>query len=250
MMNDNLPELLKQCMDLNEPSVDIITNKLKLPWLKLDLNFSNTLGDEYVQKLQAEEASWRALWKTDFDHIKYQVKGWNGAFLFGPKNFSNFLSAVADNKEFSENLYDEDCQCKFFRKNFDFEWKVDSTDQIRKWVSDFIPDHDLNIVNTYVLPPGGYVFPHRDYSYHGAGLAKIYIPVRWEAGSVFGIYGVGNMPLSSGDVFLINNYTLPHWVYNGSNSHRVVISIGADLDSPKLSKLIKESFAKTFGIST
>lgn len=249
MTNDNIPELLKQCIDLNEPSIDIIANKLKLPWLKLNLNFSGTLDNDYVQQLQAEDTSWRAIWQTDFDHIKYQVNGWNGSFLFGPENFLDFLSAVSDNKEFFENSYDEDCQCKFFRKNFNFEWKVNPQDQIRKWVSDLIPDCDLNIVNTYVLPPQGYVYPHRDYSYHGSGLAKIYIPVQWEAGSVFGMYGVGNMPLSNGDAFLINNYSLPHWVYNGSDSHRVVISIGANLESPKLSRLIKESFVNLFGIT-
>ena len=249
MMDNNLPELLKQCIEHNEPSVDIITNRLKLPWLKLNLNFSNVLDNEYVQKLQAEELSWRTTWYGTADPVRVNRSPWLGRFLFGPKNFSDFLSAVAHNEKFSKNSYDEDCQCKFFRKDFEFEWKVDSNNKIRKWVSNLIPDCDLNIVNTYVLPPQGYVLPHTDRSYYGSGTAKIYIPVTWEAGSVFGMYGVGNIPLSSGDVFLINNYTLPHWVYNGSDSHRVVISIGANLDSPNLAVLIKESFIKTFGIN-
>lgn len=248
MMNDNLPELLKQCIEHNEPSIDIIANKLKLPWLKLNLNFLNALDNDYIQKLQDEGNSWRAAWQTDFENIRYQVKGWNGTLLYGPKNFSDLVSAVNSRPELSGKFFDEDCQCKFFKETIDFEWKVSNNDQIRTWISNLIPDCDLNIVNTYVLPPQGYVYPHRDYSCHGSGMAKIYIPVKWETGSVFGMYGVGNIPLNSGDVFLINNYTLPHWVYNNSNSYRVVISIGANLESPKLAKLIKESFAKTFDI--
>ena len=33
------------------------------------------------------------------------------------------------------------------------------------------------------------------------------------------MYGCGDVPIKQGDVFLVNNYTLPHWVYNGSNDN-------------------------------
>lgn len=247
-MNDNLPELLTQCLAHNKFDIDVVTDQLKLPWLKLDLKFSNALSPQYIKSLESTTNGWRDAWNANFENIKYQVKGWNGNFIFGPSNMNEFLSLVQKNKTWSEKFFDEDSQCKFFRNDVEFEWKVDSSDPIRSWISSLVPDQDLNIVNTYVLPPGGYVFPHRDYSYHNSGMVKIYIPVTWEAGSVFGLYGVGNIPLSSGDVFLINNYTLPHWVYNGSNKHRLVISIGANLKSPRLQKAIEKSFNKTFGI--
>ena len=60
------------------------------------------------------------------------------------------------------------------------------------------------------------------------------------------MYGCGDVPIKQGDVFLVNNYTLPHWVYNGSNDNRVVIDIGANLNSPIIKKLIESSFTKRF----
>ena len=78
------------------------------------------------------------------------------------------------------------------------------------------------------------------------GLAKIYIAVRWGQGNVFGQYGCGNMPVKQGDVFLVNNYTLPHWVFNGSDSERIVLDISANLHSPNIKNSIIKSFKKGF----
>lgn len=248
MTIDNIPRLMQRCLEFNAFDIDIVSNSLKLPWLKLNLQFTNNLDLEYINSLASMNQGWRDQWGTQFKDTDYQVKEWNGNFIFGPTDMNKFLKIVGKEPHWIKNKFDEDCQCKFFRNSAKFDWLVNKDDPIRKWISALIPDQDLNIVNTYVLPPGGYVYPHRDYSYYDSGLAKLYIPIQWENGSVFGMYGVGNIPLTSGTVFLINNYTLPHWVYNGSDQSRVVVSIGANLKSPKLTDLIKQSFNRTFGI--
>lgn len=239
--------MLAQCLEQNTPDVNIITNKLKLPWLKLNLR-GPEVSTDYIDHLEQLARNWRQLWQYDLEHIAYQVKGWNGSMLFGPTDMPAFLNHVHAQPGWDQNRYDEDCQCKFFRSQFDFAWAVDQHDAIRQWVNELIPDADINIVNTYFLPPGGFVFPHRDYSALNDGLAKLYIPVQWDTGSRFGMYGLGDIPLSPGDVFLLNNYSLPHWVFNGSKQRRMVISIGANLNSPTLSRLIIDSFQLTFGI--
>ena len=91
----------------------------------------------------------------------------------------------------------------------------------------------------------GYVFPHRDYAIDNMGLAKIYVALKWSKDNIFGMYGCGNIPINEGDVFLLNNYTLPHWVYNGSNEDRVVIDISANLHSPMIKQKIIDAFKKS-----
>ena len=78
------------------------------------------------------------------------------------------------------------------------------------------------------------------------GLAKIYVALKWSKDNVFGMYGCGDIPIREGDVLLLNNYTLPHWVYNGSKEDRIVIDISANLHSPIIKNKIIEAFRKAF----
>ena len=118
---------------------------------------------------------------------------------------------------------------------------------MRRQLKKIIPnDDDINLVNSYSLPPKGYVFPHRDYAIDGMGLAKIYVALKWGKGNVFGMYGCGDIPIKEGDVILLNNYTLPHWVYNGSDEDRVVIDISANLHSPVIKDKIIQAFKRSF----
>ena len=115
----------------------------------------------------------------------------------------------------------------------------------RKYVESLFPNIlDINIVNFYVLPPGGYLFPHVDPCTGPKNLNKLYIPLLWETGNEFGFYKWGNMPLKQGNVYLINNYRFAHWVLNRSNTHRIVLDIGANLNS--LSDRIINSFLCKF----
>ena len=238
-------KLIHDCIQYNGPDVNIITQYLKLPWLKLNTTFP-VLSDEYVHHLHKISNDWRNQWKFDLENkIGYQVKGWNGNVLFAP-NLEQLVDIVENNPSWKGKMYDEDCQCKMFRSELNYSWRVDTDDPIRKWVNSLAPDNDINLVNTYFLPPGGYVFPHRDYSIEKIGLAKIYIAAKWGDGNTFGMYGVGNMPIEENDVYLINNYTLPHWVHNNSNKLRMVIDISSNLASTKIEKLIIESFQRKF----
>lgn len=238
MMKNKLPKLLQDVLDNNTFDVDIITKKLKLPWLKLNIKFDPPTNSD-LEKLYTTD-DWRKLWKfEDYSKNAYQIKQWNGKLMFGPKDFPRFLE---ESSKFSNYVADQDSKCKFYREKFTYGWYIDESHYIRSQISKIIPDNDLNIVNTYILPPEGYLFPHKDYPINDIGLAKIYVALKWKEGNVFGMYGCGNLPIEEGDVFLINNYTLPHWVYNGSKENRIVIDIGANLNSKVISKKIIEAF--------
>lgn len=243
-MKDKIPKLLKDAIGENSIDIDIITKKLKIPWLKLDISFDPPSDADIDQLLSNKD--WRKKWNsTDQDSASYQVKGWNGNIFFGPTDFDKFLSM--NEKENKQHDHDEDSKCRKFRKELEYSWCVNDNSYIRKQVKKILPnDNDINLVNSYSLPPGGYVFPHRDYAIDGMGLAKIYVALKWSKENIFGMYGCGAIPISEGDVFLLNNYTLPHWVYNGSNDDRIVIDISANLHSPIIKNKIIEAFRKAF----
>lgn len=244
MTKNNIPKLLQDAMTENTYDINVITKHLKLPWLKLDIKF-DVPTDQQIQQLISPD-DWRKKWQFPDEDASYQVKGWNGDIFFGPKNFKDFLDLTT--AEHGGHGDDEDSHCRNLRKKVEYEWKVNDDNYVRKQVNKFLPDDkDINIVNSYVLPPGGYVFPHRDYASDNMGLAKIYVALKWSAKNIFGMYGCGNIPINEGDVFLLNNYTLPHWVYNGSNDNRIVIDIGANLHSQQLKEKVIDAFQKTFG---
>ncbi len=247
MIKNNIPKLLQDAMLGNTYDIDVITKHLKLPWLKLDIKFDLPTDTEVRQLISPDD--WRKKWQFPDTDASYQVKDWNGDIFFGPKHFKDFLQLTA--AEHGGHGDDEDSHCRKLRKKVDYEWKVDENNYVRRQVSRFFPDEeDINLVNTYVLPPGGYVFPHRDYASDNIGLAKIYVALKWSDKNRFGMYGCGNIPINQGDVFLLNNYTLPHWVHNGSNDDRIVIDIGANLHSPIIKDKIIEAFKKTFNSTT
>ena len=244
MTNDNIPKLLKDAMSENTFDIDVITKHLKLPWLKLDIKFDEP-SDAEVEQMKSRD-DWRKKWQFPDDDASYQVKGWNGDIFFGPQKFDDFLALTT--KENGGHNDDEDSHCRKLRNEVAYEWKVNEDHYVRRQVTRILPEtKDINIVNSYILPPGGYVFPHRDYATDGMGLAKIYVALKWSDKNTFGMYGCGNIPIKQGDVFLLNNYTLPHWVYNGSSDDRIVIDIGANLHAPKVKQKIIDAFKQTFG---
>ena len=247
-MNVKLPALLQDSINRNAPDVDVITKHLKLPWIKLDLKFP-ALSGNYINNKHQESINWRHKWNYDTENaLGYQVNGWNGNLLFGPADLLSFTQEIDQDPKWRNGQYDEGCRCRMFRHQFDYTWTVDKDDPIRQWVSNLFDNQDLNLVNTYFLPAGGYVFPHRDYAIDNTALSKLYIAIQWSSGNVLGMYGVGNMPIVEGDVFLLNNYTLPHWVYNGSTNLRMVLDVNANFTSTKIKEIIFNSFKKLYGI--
>ena len=239
MTIDKLPKLLRDALQDNTYDVDVITKHLKLPWLKLDIELG-TWSDDEIGQLQTSD-DWRSQWRfKGLNENAYQVKDWNGKILFGPCDFEKFIDISGQ----ESHDHDEDSKCRHHRHQLEYDWVQPSAVQER--IESIIPREHLNLVNSYILPKGGYVFPHRDYAIDGMGLAKIYVAARWGDGNRFGMYGCGDIPIKQGDVILLNNYTLPHWVYNGSDTDRLVIDISADLRSPVISDSIVNAFKRTF----
>jgi len=230
----NFPPLIEQASKNNKFDLNTFLN-CGLPWLKLDLQvpqFSQQVIDHAVETMQ----DWRSQW--GLIDPNYQVKEWNGTMMFGPADWSNWLELIKDN-EFAN---DEDHLCMIHRKDVEFDWRIPKDNAIRQWINSWLDDSNINIVNTYVLPPGGYLFPHIDPCEHQRALNKIYIAVKWPEGAEFGFLNFGNIPMKTGDAYIINNYRYPHWVLNRSNENRVVLDIGCNLHS--IEPLIKQSFLK------
>ena len=248
MTDPAIPKILADALAYNAVDVDIICRRLKIPWLTLDLT-APVLAQSYLEDLYLRSLDWRETWGfQDLENNAYQVKGWNGQLLFGPRDLPVFLQDAHTRDGGRYAWYDEDSQVRNLRSQTECAWRLDSGDPIRTWVEDLVGDPDLNMVNTYWLPPGGFVLPHRDYTLDENGLNKIYLAVDWAPGNRFGMYGCGDLPIEQGQVLLINNYTLPHWVYNGSDRKRLVLSMSANLKSPTLERLIVQAYRRTFGM--
>ena len=67
MMKNKLPKLLQDVLDNNTFDVDIITKKLKLPWLKLNIKFDPPTNSD-LEKLYTTD-DWRKLWKFGIQRI-------------------------------------------------------------------------------------------------------------------------------------------------------------------------------------
>ena len=90
MMKDKIPKLLDDAIKQNDYDIDVITKNLKIPWLKLDMEFDKPTDSELLNLYSKN--SWREKWQyltTDFH--SYQVKGWSGDILFGPTDWDYFM---------------------------------------------------------------------------------------------------------------------------------------------------------------
>ena len=232
------PKLIEDLSANNKLELDTLLG-CGLPWLKLDYAVPE-FNESVFTSAVSQSTDWRTQWgfndKYKGDNNDSQVKGWNGQLLFGPHNWEEWIKIYTDKSD-----SDEDEMCKRYRQDIEFSWRLQEDHPIRQFVESIFPNPaDINIVNFYTLPPGGYLFPHVDPSIGNKALNKIYIPLLWEHGNEFGFYQWGNIPIHQGDVYLINNYRYAHWVCNKSNSYRVVLDIGANLNS------ISEKIIKNF----
>jgi hypothetical protein len=233
------PKLIEEVSHHYQFELDHCLNS-GIPWIKLKIEvpeFDQTVFDDAVN----QSTNWREQWeftnKQENIEIDYQIKKWNGQVLFGPSDWNAWMKLVSgDNKK-----NDEDRLCMIHRNNFDFNWRLEPNHPIRTFVESIFPNQkDINLVNFYVLPPGGYLFPHVDPCEAHSGLNKVYVALKWKEGNEFGFYKWGNAPIVERSAYLINNYRYAHWVLNRSNEPRVVLDIGANLYSIK--DLIEESF--------
>lgn len=232
------PKLINDLIENNKLDLDTLLS-CGIPWLKLNIEVPR-FSKEVIQEGILQSTNWRDYW-GDVE-TNYQVKTWNGSMLFGPKNFNQFRSDMSKNPNYGIDD-DYDHMCMMHRHEYEYEWRLQSDHPIRLFVESIFPNkEDINVVNYYVSPPGGYLFPHRDNTSGKKQLNKIYIPLQWAKGNELGFYNWGNAPFKEGEAYLVNNYSHTHWFVNRSDLDRIVLAIGSNLQS--IENLIIESFLK------
>ena len=90
MMKDKMPKLLSDVIEENTYDIDVITKKLKIPWLKLDMPFDRPSDYELASVYSSND--WREKWQLpDTKKRSYQVAGWSGDVMFGPTDWDTFI---------------------------------------------------------------------------------------------------------------------------------------------------------------
>jgi hypothetical protein len=99
---------------------------------------------------------------------------------------------------------------------------------------------DIKMLFIGILPPGGYIAPHKDRqtpkSQSNDSDYNLYIPMAWQAGNYFKFNGGGI--IKDGRPFLINNMDYVHSLVNTSTSDQDRIVIGIKLSIEKNPNLI------------
>lgn len=75
------------------------------------------------------------------------------------------------------------------------------------------------------MNPKGYIMPHIDSE---CNPHKIYVPLSWPEGSVFKMFGQGNIDFTDLKPNFINTSDVIHSVVNNSDEHRIIFSFYAD----------------------
>ena len=122
-------------MNENSYDIDVLTKKLKIPWLKLDMEFDKPTDNELLDLYSKND--WREKWQLpDNENRSYQVKGWNGDILFGPTDWDSFMKLSAE--EFDLHNSDEDSRCKKLRNRMKYDWFVDDNNYVKKQIKKYI----------------------------------------------------------------------------------------------------------------
>ena len=130
-------------------------------------------------------------------------------------------------------------------------WRVVWLKQNHKYGTDMAAQFDkvLNLIDSLdldtwhvfigVLPPGGFIYPHKDHDTHKAtsdqykfyqGCTALYIPIVWPENNYIKFAGVGTLPIQQDQPMVINNDFFTHCVINDSQENRVVIGVRAHQD--------------------
>jgi hypothetical protein len=233
-MNKTFPNLIQQIHEHHKFDLDKFLS-CGIPFIKLAVDVPD-IDEAEFKRIEADVYDWRTKWGMVQDN--YQTNQWNGTILFGPTDWEKWMLTIEEKGKKLE--YDEDALAGLYRHTQPFEWTVPENNVLRNWVSKIFPDdNNINMVNIYTLPPGGWLFPHIDNN-PNPRLNKIYVTLNWPEGNYFGFNGFGNMPVQGKSAWLINNYRYSHWVYNDSDETRLVMAVAANLSS--ISDLIENSW--------
>ena len=85
------------------------------------------------------------------------------------------------------------------------------------------------------MKPRGYIMPHVDSE---CNPYKIYVPLSWPKGSLFKMFGQGNIDFTDLKPNLINTSDVIHSVVNDSDEHRIIFSFYADWSYERWQKVI------------
>jgi len=238
-LNKKFPKLIEELHHANVFDLDKFLH-CGIPFMPLDLEVPEIPKDIFNETV-SKCSSWRNQWNIIEDN--YQTQNWDGSVLFGPADWKLWLDTIKTDTE--QFILDEDGLCKKYRDSQQFVWRVDELNPIRKWVNSIFDDKDINLVNVYNIPAGGYLFPHVDDN-PSPHLNKIYVALKWPQGNHFHFNGFGELPITDRTAWLINNYQYSHWVYNDSDYDRLVIAIAGNLHT--VQDLIHSSWLKMMDI--
>lgn len=106
---------------------------------------------------------------------------------------------------------------------------------------------DATLCWLHTLEPGGYFRPHRDVKMDTTPLDYFWIPLNIVPGAQLRSYPHGEINVSLGNAYLLNNDYYVHGVYNGGNETRYVLlgHINHDVTN-NLKELISQSLIKNY----
>jgi hypothetical protein len=187
------------------------------PWVEFDLSWGKcediiNIVKETRNRCYQNEAS-RGV-DTFYDANTYRVDTFE---LYGIKDPTKYKKA---NQYHTPELF-EQIGCDV---TSDFE-------KHSKLIQDLIsmlPYDKIFRIHVNVLPPGGYIMPHKDSQYGDwtrGLLQKIAIPLNLPDGFQFKLWNAGTIPLKVGKLYAINTGNYLHAVINDSNQDRFMLLI-------------------------
>jgi len=187
---------------LKKNSIDPLT----MPWVKYSGNIPNHLIQAARQEIQ-----------NNTDYIMQ-----NGS------SYSQFDNNTAE-FQISSNTQWHRVWLSRQRQPVD-AWQI--FPQVTKLIDSLQVDHWYSFIG--LLPPGGFIYPHRDYDtfkqnskeyFPYQGCTQLYIPINWPSKNYIKFTGVGTLCLDSGQAMVINNDSYTHCLVNDSDQTRIVVGI-------------------------
>jgi len=110
-------------------------------------------------------------------------------------------------------------------KNYTAQIDLTSYPNIKSFIDDANTLGPITYLTFKRMKPRGYIMPHTDSE---CNPYKIYVPLSWPEGSLFKMFGQGNIDFTDLKPNLINTSDVIHSVVNDSDEYRIIFSFYAD----------------------
>ena len=110
-------------------------------------------------------------------------------------------------------------------KNYTAQIDLTPYPTIKKFIDDANKLGPITYLTFKRMKPRGYIMPHVDSE---CNPYKVYVPLSWPEGSLFKMFGQGNIDFTDLKPNLINTSDVIHSVVNDSDEHRIIFSFYAD----------------------